>query len=703
MALITKIRKNLWFVLVLLGLALAAFILMDMTSSQNMGGGTQFNVGTIGDRTVSWNEFQNAESIMYSGSSSNVYARRDNLWNYFVREAVVNQETDEIGISVTEDEMYELQFGNNISPVIQRNFQDPNTGRLNIEALNQFRQAYNDGTLPQQSVNFWKFQEGQIRNEQLESKMNNLVMKGMYMPSWHVTKRHFENNDKLDIAYVKVPFDQIEDTEVSISDEDLAAYIEAHSAEYTVDEETRNVVYVEFDVSPTAQDTADILSSISELKADFEKVDDDSLFVENNYGSISNAYEKAGSLSPAIADSVPSWEVGTIYGPYRDGNEFRVVKIVDKKVIADSVEVRHILRSVTDQASFNAANKMIDSLKTVIESGANSFDSLATRFSQDPGSGAQGGDLGYTAAGRMVPQFNDLIFYRAEPNKLYKVNTQFGIHLVEVTGQKFLGDEPSYRLAYLQEAIVPSEETQNLEYDKVVDFISENRSYTDLESSVNAREDLELKVGTGLTVNSFVVGELGPENASRDIVKWAFTGDVEPGNVSPEVYIYEDPVNYFNSKYVVVGLTAINPAGLASVATVRAEIEPLVVNQKKGEMIAAKISASDLSAIAAQFETQVDTAKAAVFISGFVPGIGNEPDVIGKAFSLEEGQSAGPIIGKTGVYYVKTLYKEKGLDPNNIAQLRKVNMSQYLTRISNGLMDALKKQFETVDERSTYY
>jgi peptidyl-prolyl cis-trans isomerase D len=703
MALITKIRKNLWFVLILLGLALAAFILMDMTSSQNMGGNTQFNVGKIGDKKVSWNEFQNAESIMYSGSTSNVYARRDNLWNYFVREAIIDQETDEIGITVTDEEMYELQFGNNISPVIQRNFQDPATGRLNIEALNQFRQAYNDGTLPAQSVSFWKFQEGQIRSEHLQTKMNNLVMKGMYMPSWNVTKRHFENNDKLDIAYVKVPFDKIDDTEVSISDEDLAAYINEHSAEYTIDEETRNVVYVEFDVEPTAQDTADILASITELKSDFEKVEDDSLFVENNYGSIANAYVKAGTLSPAIADSVSSWEVGTIYGPYRDGGDFKVVKLIDKKVIADSVEVRHILRSVTDQASFNVANKLIDSLKNVIESGANSFDSLATRFSQDPGSGAKGGDLGYTSEGRMVAQFNDLIFYKAEPNKLYKINTQFGIHLVEVTGQKFLGSEPSYRLAYLQESIIPSEETQNIEYDKVVDFISANRTYADLEATVNADENLSLNVGNGLTVNSYVIGDLGPENASRDIVKWAYSADVEPGNVSPEVYIYEDPVNYFNSKHVVVGLTAINPAGLASVATVRSEIEPLVVNQKKGEMLAAQISGTDLSAIAAQFETQVDTAKGAVFISGFVPGIGNEPNVIGSAFALEEGETAGPIIGKTGVFYVTSIYKQKGLDPNNIAQLRKVNMSQYLTRISNGLMDALKKQFETEDERATYY
>lgn len=702
MALITKIRRNLWLVLILLGLALAAFIVMDMTSSQNMGGSTQFEVGQVGDETISWTEFQNAESILYAGSTGNVYARRDALWNYMVRSSIIDQETDELGITVTDDEMQELQFGNNISPVIQRNFADAN-GRLNVEALNNFREAYNAGNLNQQSLSFWEFQEGQVESEALQSKLNSLVVKGMYMPNWNVEKRHYENNGKIDFAYVKVPFDQIEDTEVSISDADLQAYIEENSGEYTIDEETRNVVYVAFDVVPTSQDSTDILASITELKGDLMKITEDSLFFENNYGVYENTYVKAGELSVNIMDTISTWETGTIYGPYRDGGEYVVAKLIDKKVIPDSVEVRHILRSVNDQTQLAAASQLLDSLKTVIESGASSFDTLARQFSQDPGSGAQGGDLGFTSPGRMVQPFNDLVFYRAEVGKMYIIGTQFGLHLVEVTDQKFLSEDPSYRMAYLKEAIIPSEETQNVEYDKVVEFISKNRTYAELEATVNADENLEFQFGNGLTRDAFVVGELGPEQASRDIVNWAYNQDVEPGDVSPDVYIYEDGVNYFNSKYVVAGLTAINPPGLASVATVRSEIEPKVINQKKGEKIAASISGKDLNAIASQYDISVDTAQGAVFISGFVPGVGSEPKVVGKAFALDEGASAGPIIGNSGVYFLTVTHKQLAQDPNNLSQLRKVNMSQYPTRVSNGLMDALKKMVEVSDNRSTYY
>jgi peptidyl-prolyl cis-trans isomerase D len=703
MALITKIRKNLWLVLVLLGLALAAFILMDMTSSQNMGGQTQFNVGEVNGETISWADFQNAENVLYSGSAGNIYGKREALWNYMVRSTIFEQEAEEVGINVTDEEMEELQFGNNISPVIQRNFADPNTGQLNIEALNNFRQGLEAGTLPPQSLRFWEFQEGQIRADRIQSKLQTLVTKGMYMPEWHVTKRHFENNNKLDFLYVKVPFEEVDDSQVTITDEDLQAYIEENPGLYSSDEETRNVVYVSFGVEPTAGDTAEIVQILEDLRKDFETIEDDSLFVENNYGQIEDIYYKKGILSSYLQDTIEKMEVGGIVGPYQDGGSFKVAKLLDQKVIPDSVEVRHILRSVTDQASFNAANALIDSLKNVIENGANTFDSLAVKFSQDPGSGAKGGDLGFTSIGRMVPQFNNLIFYKAEPRKLYKVATQFGIHLVEVTNQKFLDSEPSYRVAYLQEAIVPSQETQDIRYDEVSQFVAANRTYTELEATVNSDPDLEFKLGNGLTENSYGVGDLPEVNSSRSIVQWAFENDNEPGDVSPEVYTFQDEVNYFNNQYVVVALTAINEPGLATVATVRDEVTAQVMKEKKGEIIKSQISGTDLSAIAQQFNTTVDSAKGAVFISGFVPGVGAEPKVIGTAFSIEDGATAGPIVGNGGVFYVKRLSLLDAFEPNNIAQLRKVNSSQNPTRVNNNLSDALMKMVPIEDQRSKYY
>jgi formylglycine-generating enzyme required for sulfatase activity len=103
------------------------------------------------------------------------------------------------------------------------------------------------------------------------------------------------------------------------------------------------------------------------------------------------------------------------------------------KVVPDSVRARHIMFR---QNTFNA-EKRIDAIKILIESGKYTFEYAAKQYSED-GVAAQGGDLGYFAEGRMVPEFNDMCFYEAEIGKIYKVQTQFGWHLVEVTDKIFL-------------------------------------------------------------------------------------------------------------------------------------------------------------------------------------------------------------------------------------------------------------------------
>ena len=69
MALIGKIRKNSWLLIFLIGLGLGGFILMDMFSGQqSIFGSTQFTVGKVAGEKLDWNEFNRAESILYSNS-----------------------------------------------------------------------------------------------------------------------------------------------------------------------------------------------------------------------------------------------------------------------------------------------------------------------------------------------------------------------------------------------------------------------------------------------------------------------------------------------------------------------------------------------------------------------------------------------------------------------------------------------------------
>jgi len=204
-----------------------------------------------------------------------------------------------------------------------------------------------------------------------------------------------------------------------------------------------------------------------------------------------------------------------------------------------------------------------------------------------------------------------------------------------------------------------------------------------------------------LKQNDFVVGALGTGQASRDIVKWGYSADV--GDVSPSVYIYQDPVNYFNSKYVAVALKNTVAAGNPSVAGVKEEIAPFVKNLKKADIIKSKITSQDLASIASTFSSQVDTAKNVSFSSSYTPGLGNEPEVVSSAFNLDVNGVSKPIAGNNGVYIVRLIKKPEIGAPSNIPQLRKQTSQSIQSQISSRLIQAIKKDADIEDNRSRFY
>jgi peptidyl-prolyl cis-trans isomerase D len=687
----------------MIALGLGGFIIMDMTSGQqSLFGGSRMTVGEIEGKQLDWNQFNRTESILYNNSQLDVYVRRDALWNYFVEEAIVSKEAEALGLGVSREELIELEFGPNPSPIIQQRFRNPNTQILDRQRLNEFKTAIENNQLTDPNIRaFWAHQEKEIVKDRLQSKINALVSKAMYTPTWMVEMGYQERNQRIDIAAVKVPYDEVPNTDVSLSDEDFRNYLEENRALYKSDEERRQVAFVVFDVEATPADSAMWRQEIAELIPEFEATKEDSLFVERNFGVYNTAYLDKDELNPDIADTVFNIPVGSVYGPYMEGRFYKAVKVVDKKVVPDSVRSRHILLRATDPTTLMQAQNTIDSLKNLIETGQATFDSLASKFGTD-GTSTRGGDLGYVAPGAMVKPFNDLIFYQAEEGKLYTVVTQFGVHLVEVTGRKFTDQEPSVKLAYLQQAIVPSEETQNDLYDEALAFVGNNRTLEQLRESVKMNPRLSLETSDMLSPNGYTVGAgLGSGQASRDIVRWAFSAKV--GEVSPEVYIYQDPIEFFNDKYAVVALEDIQEPGLPSVNAIRDQIEAQVINKKKAEIITNQIAGEDLPAIAGDYGVPVDTFNSVTFNQNNIQGLGNEPKVIGIAFSLEENGVSEPIEGNTGVYVVKVLRKPQAGTATNIPQLRRTMSSSVRSQVAMRLMQAMRDNADIEDYRSRFY
>lgn len=711
MALIGTIRRNFWFVLILLGLGLAAFILMDMNSASSLGGGspTQMTMGEVNGEKIDFREFQTTENVLFNGAGD-IFEKRNTLWNYMIDKTIVSQESKALGLGVSEQEIMDLEFGANQSPIIQQNWRNPNTGVVDVSQLQQIKNQIETGAEMDPTLRqFWIEQRKQIITTHLQDKLNNITTKAMFTPTWMAEMAHAEQNSTVDFEFVKIPFSQISDPSITVSDDDYKSYINSHATEYTNDEETRELDYAVYNVYPTPGDSAHWKSEVSSIAQEFRTTDDDSLFLISNESGYQNAYfdlDQLGNASPVIKGLAPSYEVGQVSEPFIENGRYNSFKLIDKKAVPDSVTARHILKTAIqgNALSFTTAENTIDSLMGVLRNRQNNFGDLAANFSDDQSNKDSGGLIENFTQGQMVPQFNAVCFFDGKPGNYYKVKTQYGVHLVEIMEQKFNSREPKYKIGVVGKPIIPTKETQDAAYEDVAEIIGANPYWDALKESIQNRPDIDIDVARNVKQNDYIFSNLGGGNTSRDIIKWAFNSTNDANDVSPNVYTYTDEVNYFNSKYVITALKGVSPAGPMSVDAARSALEFIVLNKKKGEFLANKIGASaDISSVASQYNSSVESSAGVSLSSSNVPVLGREPEVIAAAFKTGVNQSSAPIIGNDGVFIVRPTAKSEAAAAPNILSVRSSNTASSRTAAGFKLFDGLRKAAKVEDKRFTFF
>ncbi len=708
MALISSIRSRSWILIVFIGIGLASFIMMDMFNSNTgaFGNRPTNTLGTINGKEIDYNKVRRTEEIFYRGATGSSYGIKDQLWNFYLEKSILDDEGSKLGLNIGREEINDLMFGTNLSPVVQAIFTNPQTGQVDMARLTEVKdQIQNDRS----QINEPYIEElvAQVKKARIQEKYTSLVSQGFYTPNWLAEQLGNENNTFYDFNYVKIPFSDVDDSQVTVTDEDYSSFLNKNKVMYTSEEETRKINYVSFDIYPSAADSSRYLTDLQGKVTLFRNSNNDSLFVANNGGTMTTAYVAKSALPIDIREDMANLPIGSVVGPYVDGTTYKLAKVSDRKIIADSVRAQHILirANAADPTSFQAALIRIDSIKTAIDNGE-SFDNMAAQVSQDQSNADQGGDLGYFVQGAMVQQFNDMAFYKAKVGEVNTVLTQFGVHLLKVNDKKFSSNEESIRVAYLNRAITPSEQTQSDIRERVQEFVNTHTSASDLEALVVNDPSLRIQTTTSLKRNDFNVPALGEDPSSRDMIRWAFDG-TDVGDLSPDFYIYRysNPATYenYDSKYVVASLGSVQKAGLPSVENIKSEIASLVINEKKSAMIAAAIQNKDLESVASQYGTSVDNLEniSAAFTN--LKDIGNEPKVVAALTNLETNQKSAPIQGENGVYVIQLTNKRESSAGLDIANIKRIQSTSLKSLARAALMEALKDGAEVTDNRFKVY
>jgi len=375
-------------------------------------------------------------------------------FNQEVDALLYKQEIEKLGLSVGTKEISDVLFGSE-SP-FKNEFTDQTTGEFKVNdaknAIAQLKKSKNAEQIKQLE----KFYiEPSIENR-IRTKYQSLLIKGVQLPKWLADKSIAEANSIASISYVGVSYNSVSDSVVKVTNDDIAAYIKEHAPAYQNEEASRSISYVGFNAAPSTSDSIAILNQLIALKDEFKATTNEGSFL-NKAGTdlpYYNSYVSKKTLQIPNKDSVLGVGVGNTFGPYIDGKNFTIAKVVGVKSWPDSASVRHILIATVNPQNGqqirddSTAKKLIDSIKNAVAGGA-SFEAMVTKYSDDGGSKANGGKYEMFAQAQMTPEFNDYSFDNAVGSKGI-VKTDFGYHYIEVLKQTPRG--PAYKIAYLYES-----------------------------------------------------------------------------------------------------------------------------------------------------------------------------------------------------------------------------------------------------------
>jgi len=717
MSIIQQIRERAaWLVFGVIALSLIGFIFMDARTTRLFSGNKSSVVGSVNGQNIEFNDFQRQittaeEQAKMRGYPMNEAMQqnvKESVWRQLVEDALLSDDYSALGLDVSDKEVNDMLVGANAIPDVKRAFTDPKTGIFDAQAaaaqINQLRSLYKSG--PKKNADNQRYEAArsffeesvpQIIKMRLREKYLALMANSAYVPKWMIEKANADNSQIAKVSYVNTPYFTVSDSAIKISDGDIQDYINKHQGLYK-QEESRSIAYVTFDASPSPKDTARLKDQLAELAAQFAKADDPQVFL-NRVGSQQpyfDGYIGKTRIQVPNKDSIFALQKGQVYGPYLDAGSYTVAKLIDIKTLPDSVRARHILVATTNPQTGqpiiddSTAKKKIDSIKTLLAKGE-SFDSVAAKLSDDPGSKEKGGDLGYFTADRMVKEFADFCFNGKKGEKGV-VKSQFGYHYIEIVDQKDF--EPAYKIAYLSRKIDASPETDQAASGLANQFAAESRDAKAFDQNVE-KSHLQKLLAPDITPAEYSIPGLGTK---RELVKWIYGANL--GEVS-EPYAVED-------KYVVALVTEINKEGTMSPAKARAQVEPILRNQKKAEQIIKKLgNPASLDAVASASGQQVQTADSLRFNSPYLPnGAGQEPKVIGTAFDKQlAGKPVSPAIsGTSGVYFVRVdnVSALSNADAD-LQQQRFMQEQQQRYGVQNRLIDALRKIATIKDNRGSFY
>ena len=660
MAVLETIRVKLGILItVLIAVALLSFIIDPSTlQSVSSSMSSKYDVGEINGKSISYTDFQadvdkftTINEVITGSSVQNEQQQvsiRNAAWQSLIDKHLFVKNAKAAGLAVGEEEMVDIISGDIASNVISMNpaFCDEN-GNFSKEALLQFI-SYVDSDESGRLKLYWNYLQNAAQTQQYYAKYMSLFAQSNFVNSLMLAEQVAENNNTFDVEFVMVPFGFENDSTIVVSDSEIRKYYDSHKKFYK-QQASRDIEYVVFEVTPSAEDIAAANQALVAVYDDFASTENmKSFLLANSDRQLDNTWYKEGQLN-RVSKAVNDFAFGknaTVSEVIENGDSFLAVRVMEEAMVPDSVYVKYV----------PANSENVDSLLTVAE---------AMWIPQTPG-------------------YEDVM--------TAKVNSNVTVNGLVFKVLDTTAPVAKKRVAILEKSVVASKETVNSCYAKANTFATKAAGKYE-----NFQKALTEEGVYAHPVNKMLesADRLGAVEGTKEVTRWAF--DAKKGDVSSIMTINN---NYF----IIATLTGIHKEGYTDIKEVASSIRTELYSEKLGEKKAAEVAEkiaglTDMQAIADALKTTVSTKDGVAFSSMSNQGL--DPMFIGAASVAEDGKIYGPLAGNIGVYVYKVTGRDTGaFYTEDDAKARDAQMAQYASQM---VVPVMMEDADVKDNRARFF
>ena len=690
MAVLEKIRSKSVFLLIVIGVALLAFIIGDFLNSGRSFFGAGTTVAKVDGTKISITDFQRRyeqynQQLQASNQKVDGAVVQNQVLQDMVTEQLLEEEAEALGIDVTDAEITEAMTGQGAVPAVvqmarQLGLESP--AQLHDLVFNPGKYGAQDADVAQVRAQ-WLEMEKNVTNQLKYQKIGVLLSGAIQANDLDKEAIAADMSTASTVDLVNVPYSSLDNKDFPVSDEELQARYEKEKSQFKTEDEIRKIHYIAVNIVPSQDDLAKAQKLFNSV--------DSTLRVTTGVESVRNISEltinqrtvRSNDVDAATREFIASAAEGAVSAPRFRSDEHSLVKLLSKKMEVDSVNV--------DMLQVQGAKKVQDSVLNLLNSGK----PFAEVADNKVAGGQQNMWMNLMQMGvdsKSVEAKKKLL---AAGSEYFVIDSNDNAALIYRVNEK-KAPKQMYEIAEVSYKVFPSDETIDNLRAGLQKYISANNT---------AKLFADNAIASGYQALEAEVTAETPQingiESTRKEVQWAF--GAEKGSVS-SIYDKEG-----NDKMIAVALDDIIPAGYMPLSDsgVRSVIETKVRNDKKGEKLLAdyKGKASDLAGYAKLMNVPVDTAVTITFSQDFIPVLRNmESKLTAEAPYAKQGSLNGPVKGDQGVFVYKVVKNEKSstqMTPEQLAQ--RYSMSMGSAAVSRMAVEILKENKDIVNNLIDFY